>query len=192
MFRLDEKIVVVTGGSRGIGRACAEACGELGATVIVNYRSGEAEARSVAESIAAKGGKAEICGFDVSDTKATETAFEQIIEKHKRIDVLVANAGIAIDGLLLRLKDEDLQKLFDVNVKGSLTCARVAMRSMMRQKKVASSSSPASSAKWATWAKPPTRPAKPRCSGSPSRSRVSSPHATSRSMPSRRGSSTPT
>ena len=107
----------------------------MGATVIVNYRSGEAEARSVAEGITAKGGKAEICGFDVSDTKATETAFEQIIEKHKRIDVLVANAGIAIDGLLLRLKDEDLQKLFDVNVKGSLTCARVAMRSMMKTKK---------------------------------------------------------
>lgn len=135
MFRLDEKIVVVTGGSRGIGRACAEACGELGATVIINYRSGEAEARSVAEEITAKGGKAEICAFDIADTKATETALDAVIEKHKRIDVLVANAGISIDGLLLRLKDDDLTRLFDVNVKGSLTCARVATRSMMRTKK---------------------------------------------------------
>jgi 3-oxoacyl-[acyl-carrier protein] reductase len=74
MFRLDDKIVLVTGGSRGIGRACAEALAGLGATVLVNYRSGEAEARSVAENIAATGGRAEICAFDVADTKATEAA----------------------------------------------------------------------------------------------------------------------
>ena len=134
MFRLDGKIVLVTGGSRGIGRACAEAFAEQGATVIVNYVKGEAAAREVADAIQAKGGKADIAGFDVADTKATEAAMDELIKRHGKLDVLVANAGIAIDGLLLRLRDEDLTRLFDVNVKGALTCARVATKSMMRSK----------------------------------------------------------
>jgi len=134
MFRLDGKIALVTGGSRGIGRACAEALAEQGATVVVNYVRGEAAAREVADGIVAKGGKAETAGFDVANTAATETALDGIIKKHGKIDVLVANAGIAIDGLLLRLKDEELQRLFDTNVRGAVTCARVAMKSMMRSK----------------------------------------------------------
>ena len=134
MFRIDGKIALVTGGSRGIGRACAEALAEQGATVIVNYVKGEAAAKEVADAIVAKGGKAEISGFDVADTAATEAAMDGLIKKHGKLDVLVANAGIAIDGLLLRIKDEDLEKLFDVNVRGAITCARVAMKSMMRSK----------------------------------------------------------
>ncbi len=134
MFRLDGKIALVTGGSRGIGRACSEALAAQGATVIVNYVKGEAAAREVADAIVAKGGKAEISGFDVADTKATETAIEAAIKSHGKLDILVANAGIAIDGLLLRLKDDDLDRLFAVNVKGALTCARSATRSMMRAK----------------------------------------------------------
>ncbi len=134
MFRLDGKIALVTGGSRGIGRACAEALAEQGATVVLSYVKGEAAAKEVADAIVAKGGKAEIAGFDVANTQATEAALDTIIKKHGRLDILVANAGIAIDGLLLRLKDEDLQKLFDTNVKGAITCARVAMKSMMRNK----------------------------------------------------------
>lgn len=134
MFRLDGKVALVTGGSRGIGRACAEALAEQGATVVVNYVRGEAAAREVADAIAAKGGKAEISGFDVADTKATETAIDEIIKKHGKLDLLVANAGISIDGLLLRLKDEDLDKLFNTNVRGAITCARAGMKSMMRSK----------------------------------------------------------
>jgi 3-oxoacyl-[acyl-carrier protein] reductase len=134
MFRLDGKIALVTGGSRGIGRACAEALAEQGATVVVNYVKGEGAAKEVADGIIAKGGKAEIVGFDVADTAATEAAVEALIKKLGKIDVLVANAGIAIDGLLLRVKDEDLQKLFDINVRGALTCARTVMKSMMRAK----------------------------------------------------------
>lgn len=134
MFRLDGKIALVTGGSRGIGRACAEALAEQGATVVLSYVKGEAAAREVADGIIAKGGKAEIVGFDVADTPATESAVDGVIKKNGKLDILVANAGIAIDGLLLRVKDEDLQKLFDTNVKGALTCARVAMKTMMRNK----------------------------------------------------------
>jgi 3-oxoacyl-[acyl-carrier protein] reductase len=134
MFRLDGKIALVTGGSRGIGRACCEALAESGATVVVNYVKGEAAAREVADGIATKGGKAEICGFDVADTKVTEAAIEDIIKRHGRLDILIANAGISIDGLLLRLKDEDLDKLFGTNVRGTITCTRAAMKSMMRSK----------------------------------------------------------
>ena len=134
MFKLDGKIALVTGGSRGIGRACCEALAEHGATVIVNYVKGEDAAREVADTITKNGGKAEICGFDVGDPKACEAAIEDIVKRHGRLDILVANAGISIDGLLLRMKDDDLDRLFQVNVKGSLACARGALRSMMRAK----------------------------------------------------------
>ncbi|CAN5748137.1 3-oxoacyl-[acyl-carrier-protein] reductase [soil metagenome] len=134
MFRLDGKVALVTGGSRGIGRACSEALAAQGATVVVNYVKGEAAARETVDAIVAAGGKADLSGFDVADTSATETAMEAIVKKHGRLDILVANAGIAIDGLLLRVKDDDLTKLFDTNVRGSITCARVAMKTMMRAK----------------------------------------------------------
>jgi 3-oxoacyl-[acyl-carrier protein] reductase len=132
MFRLDGRIALVTGGSRGIGRACCEALGAQGATVVVNYVKGEAAAREVAQTIASRGGKAEVEGFDVSDSRAVDTAIEQIIKRHGKLDILVANAGIAIDGLLLRLKDEDLDKLWTSNVRGAIACARAGSRSMMR------------------------------------------------------------
>lgn len=132
MFRLDGKIALVTGGSRGIGRACSEALAAQGATVIVNYVKGETAAREVAEGITAKGGKADVAGFDVADSKAVDAAVDELAKKHGRIDVLVANAGIAIDGLLLRLKDEDLDKLFATNVRGAIACARACSRGMMR------------------------------------------------------------
>jgi 3-oxoacyl-[acyl-carrier protein] reductase len=103
MFRLDGKIALVTGGSRGIGRACCEALAEQGATVIVNYVRGEAAATEVKGAIAQKGGKAEIAGFDVADSAATEKAIDELVKKHGKLDILVANAGIALDGLLLRV-----------------------------------------------------------------------------------------
>jgi 3-oxoacyl-[acyl-carrier protein] reductase len=134
MFKLDGKVALVTGGSRGIGRACCEALAEHGATVVVNYVKGEAAAKEVADGIVAKGGKADIAGFDVADSKASETAIEDVIKRHGKLDILVANAGIAIDGLLLRMKDEDLDRLFSINVKGALACSRAATRSMMRSK----------------------------------------------------------
>ncbi len=134
MFRLDGKIALVTGGSRGIGRAIAEALGASGATVVVNYVKGEAAAREVADGIIAKGGKADTAGFDVADSAVTEKAIAALVEKHGRLDITVANAGIAIDGLLLRLKDDDLPKLFDINVRGALVTAKASTKSMMRAK----------------------------------------------------------
>jgi 3-oxoacyl-[acyl-carrier protein] reductase len=134
MFKLDGKVALVTGGSRGIGRACCEALAEHGATVVVNYVKGEGAAKEVADGIVAKGGKASVAGFDVADAKACETAIADVIERHGKLDILVANAGVSIDGLLLRMKDEDLDRLFTVNVKGALACSRAAVKSMMRAK----------------------------------------------------------
>lgn len=135
MFKLDGKVALVTGASRGIGKACAEALAEQGAHVVINYVKGEDKAREVLDAIVARGGKGEIAGFDVADSEATESAIEAITKKHGRLDILIANAGIAIDGLLLRLKDEDLQRMFDINVRGALACARAATRPMMRAKR---------------------------------------------------------
>lgn len=134
MFELKEKVALITGGSRGIGKACAEMFAKQGAHVVINYVRGEEAARTVADAIKAAGGSAEIIGFDVANSDAVDQAVDDIVKRHGKLDILVANAGIAIDGLLLRLKDEDLSRLFDTNVKGSLACARAATKVMMRKK----------------------------------------------------------
>jgi 3-oxoacyl-[acyl-carrier protein] reductase len=132
MFRLDGKVAIVTGGSRGIGRATAESLAKLGAHVVVNYVRGEQQAKETAAAIQAAGGKAEIAGFDVGDTKASEEAVTAIAKRLGRLDILVANAGISIDALVLRLRDEDFDKIMAVNVKGAIACARAAIKPMMR------------------------------------------------------------
>jgi 3-oxoacyl-[acyl-carrier protein] reductase len=134
MFRLDGKVALVTGGSRGIGRAVSEALARAGALVVVNYVRGEEEAKKTVAAIEAAGGRAEAVGFDVANMAATEAAVGEIAKRHGKLDILVANAGIAIDGLLLRLKEEDLDRLFDVNVKGAVASAKAAIKTMMRQK----------------------------------------------------------
>lgn len=132
MFRLDNKTALVTGGSRGIGRATALALARQGATVVVNYASNEAAAHEVVEEILRGGGQAEALQFDVADSAQVEAAISDVVKRHNKLDILVANAGIAIDGLLLRLKDEDLDRLLAVNLRGALACARSAIKPMMR------------------------------------------------------------
>jgi 3-oxoacyl-[acyl-carrier protein] reductase len=132
MFRLDDKVALVTGGSRGIGRAIAEALAAQGATVVINYLRGEAEAQEVAKSVTAKGGKAEVAGFDVADAAACEDAIAGLAKKHGRLDIAVSNAGISIDGLILRLKPEDITRTLNVNVGGAFAVARAATKVMMR------------------------------------------------------------
>jgi 3-oxoacyl-[acyl-carrier protein] reductase len=132
MFRLDGRVALVTGGSRGIGRAICETLAKAGAEVFVNYAKGEGAAREVCEAIRAAGGKAEPIGFDVADTKAVDEAIARVAKEKGRLDVLVSNAGISIDTLLLRLKDEDLEKMLAVNLKGAIAAARAAIKPMMR------------------------------------------------------------
>ncbi len=132
MFDLDGKVAIVTGGSRGIGRAVAETLAERGARVVVNYVSNEAAAVAVTEVVESAGGKAEIARFDVADTAASEKAIAEIAKRLGRLDILVASAGISIDGLILRLKDEDLDRTLAVNLKGAVACSRAAIKVMMR------------------------------------------------------------
>jgi 3-oxoacyl-[acyl-carrier protein] reductase len=134
MFELKGKTALVTGGSRGIGRAIAEGLARQGAHVVVNYVRGEDRAREVVAAIEAAGGSAEVLGFDVADMAASEENVAALAKRLGKLDILVANAGIAIDGLLLRLKEEDLDRLFTVNVKGALGCAKAAIKAMMRSK----------------------------------------------------------
>lgn len=132
MFDLKDRVALVTGGSRGIGRAIAETLAEQGAQVVIGYVQGEAAARGVATSIVERGGKAEVLGFDVGDMKSAEEAVARVAKEQGRLDVLVANAGISIDGLLLRLKEDDLDRLLSVNLKGAIACARGGLKAMMR------------------------------------------------------------
>lgn len=132
MFELKDRVAFVTGGSRGIGRACAEALAERGARVVLSYVRGEPEAQAVVAAIRDRGGQADAVRFDVADWKASEQAIEATAKQHGRLDLLVANAGIAIDALLPRAKEEDLDRVWAVNVKGALGCARAAIKPMMR------------------------------------------------------------
>jgi 3-oxoacyl-[acyl-carrier protein] reductase len=132
MFDLSGKVALVTGGSRGIGRSVAEALAAQGAHVVLTYVKGEEEARKVVEGIAGRGGKAEALGFDVADMKVTEEAIAAVAKRLGRLDVLVANAGIAVDNLLLRVKEEEIDRVFSVNLKGAIACARAATKVMMR------------------------------------------------------------
>lgn len=132
MFDLNGKVAVVTGGSRGIGKAVCEALAGQGAKVVVCYGKGAEQAEAVAASIRERGGEAVTLGFDVGDMTAAEKAIAGAAKEHGKIDVLVANAGIAIDGLLLRVKEDDLDRLLAVNLKGAIACARGAIKSMMR------------------------------------------------------------
>lgn len=134
MFRLDGKVAVVTGGSRGIGRAVSEALAKQGAFVVVNYVRGEEQAKQTVAAIEAAGGKAEALGFDVANMKATEDAIADVAKRHGRLDILVANAGISVDALLLRLKEDDFDRIMAVNVKGAIAAARAAIKVMMRAK----------------------------------------------------------
>jgi 3-oxoacyl-[acyl-carrier protein] reductase len=134
MFDLSGKVAFVTGGSRGIGRATAEALAEQGAHVVLTYVGNEAQAREAVEAMLKAGGKAEAVRLDVGDGAAAEQAIADAAKRLGRLDVLVANAGVAVDSLLLRIKDEDFDRILSVNLKGAVACARAAIKVMMRAK----------------------------------------------------------
>lgn len=134
MFDLSGKVAFVTGGSRGIGRATAEVLAEQGAHVVLTYVGNEAQARETVDAILRAGRKAEAVRVDVADGAAAEQAIAEAAKRLGRLDVLVANAGIAIDGLLLRLKEDDFDKIINVNLKGAVACARAGIKVMMRAK----------------------------------------------------------
>lgn len=131
----DKKVAVVTGASRGIGRAVALELGKTGAFVVINYNGSKEKAEEVKKEIEALGGSACTYKCDVSDFAAGAAFFKEIIKEYGRIDILVNNAGITKDGLLMAMSEEDFSAVVDVNLKGTFYCIRHAARQMMRQKK---------------------------------------------------------
>lgn len=132
MFDLGSRVALVTGGSRGLGRAISIALAKAGAHVVVGYVGNEAAARETVTAIEAVSGKAEALRVDVSNTEELENAIEALHKRLGRLDILVNNAGIAIDQLLLRVKPQDLEKTFATNVSGTLFATKAAIRIMMR------------------------------------------------------------
>lgn len=129
---LDGQVAVVTGASRGIGRASALTLAAAGAEVVVNYLANDAAAEETVRLIAVRGGTAAAVRFDVGDAEAVRHAVQNIVDQRGRIDILVNNAGLAVDALLLRLKTEDWERALRVNLTGVFHCTRAALRPMVR------------------------------------------------------------
>ncbi|MFK7988864.1 MAG: 3-oxoacyl-[acyl-carrier-protein] reductase [Sandaracinaceae bacterium] len=134
MFSLTDKVALVTGGSRGIGRSIAISLAGAGAHVVVNYAGNEAAAAETLDAVRAAGGDGELARFDVSDPEAVDQAIGEIAKRLGRIDILVNNAGIALDQILLRIKPEELDRTLSVNIGGALWCSKAAIRFMMRKR----------------------------------------------------------
>jgi 3-oxoacyl-[acyl-carrier protein] reductase len=130
---LEGQIALVTGASRGIGRAIALKLGRLGAYVIVNYRDNEPAAKETLSFVADQG-RGELARFDVSDDQTVELAVKKIIDHHDKIDILVNNAGLTSDSLLIRMKTEDWEQVVGTNLKGTAFCTKAVSRSMIRQR----------------------------------------------------------
>ena len=131
---LDGQTALVTGGGRGIGRAIALALGEAGAEVVVNYSSSDAAAEDVVATITAAGGKAYALQANVSIEQDVDGLIKTVLERSGRLDVLVNNAGITRDGLLMRMKTSDWQSVIDLNLSGVFLCTRAVARPMLKQK----------------------------------------------------------
>jgi 3-oxoacyl-[acyl-carrier protein] reductase len=128
---LDGKVALVTGASRGIGRAIAVALGAQGAKVIVNYVSNEGAAAEAVAAVSAAGGNAVLKRFDVADGAAVDAAIKEIAAEGG-LHILVNNAGIAVNGLTLGMKDADWQRGLQVNLSGTFNCTRAALRALMK------------------------------------------------------------
>ncbi len=129
------RVVIVTGGSKGIGQAIALAFAEADTTVFFNYSSPDpAAAQETENQVAQAGGKAVGVRADVSDAKQIKGFFDQVLAETSRIDVLVNNAGLTRDGLLVRMKEADWDQVMAVNLKGAFLCAKLATKPMLKQR----------------------------------------------------------
>jgi len=131
---LQGKIALVTGASKGIGRAIAVTLGREGAHVIVNYNGSEEQAKKTCKLIEENGGSCESMRFNVAEEEATMEAMKNILEKYGKLDILVNNAGITKDGLVMRMTDADFESVLDVNLKGAFHTIRAASKQMLKQR----------------------------------------------------------
>ena len=132
--RLKGQVAIVTGESRGIGRATTLALATEGANVVVIYARSSDAAEEVVSEIVAAGGSGIALQADVSQAEEVDTLIKKVMEKWSRIDILVNNAGITRDGLLLRMKPEDWQSVIDLNLTGVFLCTRLVSKIMLKQK----------------------------------------------------------
>lgn len=131
---LKEKVAVVTGASRGIGKAIALKLASMDMTVIVNYAGSKEKAENVVKEIEEKGGRAEAIQCDVSDFTQCQKMIEDVHKRYGSIDVLVNNAGITRDGLVMAMKEEEFDDVIATNLKGTFNCIRFVSRIMMKQR----------------------------------------------------------
>ena len=129
---LNGKIALVTGGSRGIGSSICLELAKAGATVIINYSNSKDSASKVLEEIKNNNGSGEIIGFDVSDSSLVDERIKGLIEKYDKIDILVNNAGITRDSLFMRMKEDQWDEVFEINIKGVFNCTKNVVRTMVK------------------------------------------------------------
>ena len=134
MINLDGKKALVTGASRGIGKAIAIRLATEGVSVGVNYNASEQEAAKVVDEIQSLGGNAIILKGSVADSLAVQSLIQAAEDKLGGLDILVNNAGITKDNLIMRLPEEDWDQVIDTNLKGAFLCTKAALRSMVRQR----------------------------------------------------------
>ena len=127
MGLLDQRIALVTGGSRGIGRAIALALADAGADVMISYRSATAEADATAAEIRQRGRQSTAYQSDAASFAGSKEIVEKIVEQHKRLDILVNNAGITKDGLLMRMNEEDWDAVMNTNLKSAFNFSKAAV-----------------------------------------------------------------
>lgn len=130
---LEGRVALVTGASRGIGRAIALALGQAGAYVVLNYRGNQNAAEESLASITAQGGRGELCQFDIATENQVAEAVKKIIDGHQKIDILVNNAGVTSDNLLIRVKPADWDQVIGTNLKGTVLCTKIVSRQMIGQ-----------------------------------------------------------
>jgi 3-oxoacyl-[acyl-carrier protein] reductase len=133
-MKLTGKVALVTGGSRGIGRAICERLAAAGARVAVNYVGNQAAAEETVAAIKAVGGEALLARFDVADSAGVQEGVKQVLADCGQLDILVNNAGITRDGLLATMKEEDWDLVLQTNLKGAYNCIKAACRPMMKKR----------------------------------------------------------
>ncbi|MBL9037726.1 MAG: 3-oxoacyl-[acyl-carrier-protein] reductase [Archangium sp.] len=129
-----QKVALVTGASRGIGRAIALELARRGANVIVGYAGNESAAAETVKAITDAQGTASARRFDVADSAACSAVVDEVVKTFGRIDVLVNNAGVSVDGLIMRFKDDDWDTVLETNLKGAFSLIRAVSRPMMKQR----------------------------------------------------------
>ncbi|HEX13705.1 MAG: 3-oxoacyl-[acyl-carrier-protein] reductase [Desulfurella sp.] len=127
-------VAIISGASKGIGAAIAVELAKKGLNVIINYNASEEQAMKLSETIKKEQGKCEIKKFDVSNFAEVEAAFAEVVDKYKTIDYLVNNAGIVSDNLIIKMKEEEFDRVIKTNLYGVFNCSKIAAKYMIKQK----------------------------------------------------------